>query len=104
MVGAPEINFSPLLFDQSQGASAVTYTTELCTAAFAIQIDKAAESARLSKELEQLDKVIASSEARLANEAFTAKAPAAVIDGARKQLAENQAKREELRRLLAALK
>jgi valyl-tRNA synthetase len=67
-------------------------------------VDKAAESAKLNKELEQLDKVIASSEARLANEAFTSKAPAAVIDGARKQLAENQVKREELRRLLAALK
>lgn len=52
----------------------------------------------------QLNKVIASSEAKLANEAFTSKAPAAVIEGARKQLAENQAKREELKRLLEALK
>jgi len=66
-------------------------------------VDKGAEKIRLTKELEQLDKVIAGSEARLANEAFTSKAPPKVIEGARAQLAENQAKRDELRRLLAAL-
>ena len=66
-------------------------------------VDKTAERGRLSKELEQLGKVIAGSEARLANEAFTSKAPTNVIEGARQQLAENQAKCKELRRLLAAL-
>jgi valyl-tRNA synthetase len=66
-------------------------------------VDKGAERVRLGKELANLDKVIASSEARLANEAFTSKAPANVIEGAKKQLAENQAKREELKRLLTAL-
>jgi valyl-tRNA synthetase len=40
----------------------------------------------------------------LSNESFTSKAPANVIEGARKQLAENHAKRDELRRLLDALK
>jgi len=69
-----------------------------------VAVDKEAECSRIGKELMQLNKVIASSEAKLANEAFTSKAPAAVIEGARKQLAENQAKREELKRLLEALK
>jgi valyl-tRNA synthetase len=68
-----------------------------------IQIDPAAERIRLSKELEQLRKHIAGSEGRLSNEAFVSKAPPAVIDGARKQLADLQAKAAEIERLLAAL-
>ena len=41
--------------------------------------------------------------ARLANEAFVSKAPPAVLDGARQQLAEQTAKQAELERLLKAL-
>jgi valyl-tRNA synthetase len=67
-------------------------------------IDKSAERSRLSKELEKLDQHIAGQEAKLANEAFTSKAPAKVVEGARAQLVENLAKREELRRLLENLK
>jgi valyl-tRNA synthetase len=66
-------------------------------------VDVGAERARLTKELDALAKHIAGTEARLANKAFTDKAPAAVIEGARKQLAEQQAKRAELERLLKAL-
>ena len=47
--------------------------------------------------------IVAGTEARLNNEAFTSKAPPAVLEGARKQLADQQAKRAELERLLAAL-
>jgi len=65
--------------------------------------DPAAEKARLNKELETLAKHIAGTEARLANKAFTDKAPAAVLEGARKQLADQQARQAELQRLLAAL-
>ncbi len=46
---------------------------------------------------------MASTEARLANESFTAKAPAEVIDGARRQLAGTQAKLEETKKAFAAL-
>ena len=42
-------------------------------------------------------------EARLANQAFVSKAPPAVLEGARRQLAEQQAKRAELERLLKGL-
>ncbi|MFM1749245.1 MAG: hypothetical protein RLZZ188_2911 [Verrucomicrobiota bacterium] len=66
-------------------------------------VDAGAEKARLSKELEQLAKHIAGTEARLSNEAFVSKAPPAVLAGARKQLADQQAKRAELERLLKAL-
>jgi valyl-tRNA synthetase len=68
-----------------------------------VKIDAGAERARLAKELEQVVKHVAGTEARLSNEAFTSKAPPAVLEGARKQLAEQKAKRVELERLLAAL-
>jgi len=68
-----------------------------------VKVDSASEKVRLSKELEQLSKHIAGTEARLANVAFTSKAPPAVLEGARKQLADQQTKRTELERLLKAL-
>jgi len=66
-------------------------------------VDAAAEKQRLSKELEKLKQHIAGTQARLGNKAFTDKAPPAVIEGARKQLADQQAKQAELERLLASL-
>jgi len=65
--------------------------------------DPAVEKARLTKEIEALAKHITGTEARLANVAFVSKAPPAVLDGARKQLAELQAKKTENERLLAGL-
>jgi valyl-tRNA synthetase len=65
--------------------------------------DPAAEKARLQKEIETLAKHIAGTEARLSNEAFVSKAPPAVLEGAKKQLADLQAKKAENERLLAAL-
>ncbi|MGH8020407.1 MAG: class I tRNA ligase family protein, partial [Opitutaceae bacterium] len=69
----------------------------------ASSLDLTAERERLTKELEKVEKAIAATQVRLANEPFTAKAPPNVIEGARKQLAENESRREETRRLLAAL-
>jgi len=69
----------------------------------ASSVDAGAEKIRLAKELEKLTQHIAGTEARLSNPTFVGKAPPAVIEGARKQLAELQAKRAEMERLLAAL-
>jgi valyl-tRNA synthetase len=69
----------------------------------AASMDIAGEKQRLVKELEALSKHIAGTEARLANSAFTSKAPPDVLAGARRQLAEQQAKQVELRRLLESL-
>jgi valyl-tRNA synthetase len=66
-------------------------------------VDPAAEKVRLTKEIDALAKHIAATEARLANKAFTDKAPPAVIAGAQRQLAEQKAKHAELTRLLQAL-
>ena len=68
-----------------------------------LQGDPVAEKARLAKEIETITKHIAGTAARLSNDAFVSKAPPAVLDGARKQLADQQAKKIELERLLAAL-
>ena len=66
-------------------------------------IDKGADTAKLAKRREELAKLIGGSKAKLGNEAFVSKAPPAVLEGARKQLADQQAKRAELERLLQAL-
>ena len=66
-------------------------------------IDVEAEQARLEKEIAKLENIVSSTEARLANENFTAKAPPDVIEGARRQLADTQAKLEETQKALDAL-
>ena len=68
-----------------------------------IEVDPAAERARLTKELAQIQKHIAGTKGRLSNKAFVDKAPPAVIDGAKQQLADLEAKAEEVDRLLKAL-
>jgi valyl-tRNA synthetase len=52
------------------------------------KIDVAAERERLKKELEKVDKPLASSQARFNDEQFLKKAPPQVVDGLRKQVEE----------------
>ncbi len=66
-------------------------------------VDVGAEKTRLGKELEKVEKAVSAGEARLTNEAFVSKAPPQILDGARKQLDEARARRDELKRMLAAL-
>jgi valyl-tRNA synthetase len=58
---------------------------------------------RLRKEIEQLDKVIASSQRQLGSEAFTSKAPPHVIEGIRTKLADYEAQRAKSQEALATL-
>ena len=67
------------------------------------KIDVAAERQRLTKELEQIEKEIANGTRQLANEQFLAKAPAKVVEGMRKRLAELQVLREKIRNSLDEL-
>lgn len=53
-----------------------------------VEIDVAAEKARLSKEAARLDGEITKANAKLGNEAFVAKAPPAVIDQEKKRVAD----------------
>jgi len=99
MIGADEI----VRQDNIAGAPAVVTLLGTLALDLAANLDVGAEKARLTKELESLNKHTAGTETRLSNKAFTDKAPLAVIAGARKQLAEQVVKRDELARLLQAL-
>ncbi|WP_448592571.1 valine--tRNA ligase [Thermoflexus hugenholtzii] len=59
-------------------------------------VDRAAERARLERELEDLEARIAKTEALLASE-FSVRAPAAVVEKERRKLEELKARREQLR-------
>jgi valyl-tRNA synthetase len=96
MAGAAEIGRR----DDFEGMAAAVTPLGTLGLDLAASIDVGADRQRLTKELEALIKHIASTEARLANQAFVSKAPPAVLEGARRQLAEQQAKRAELERLL----
>jgi valyl-tRNA synthetase len=89
--------------DDIEGAPAVVTPLGTLGLDLASAIDAAAERPRLARELAALAGHIAGTEARLANPAFVGKAPPAVLEGARRQLAELHAKRSELERLLASL-
>jgi len=67
------------------------------------KIDVAAERARLTKELEQVEKEMANGQRQLGNEQFLAKAPAKVVDGMRKRLTELEGLREKIRNSLEQL-
>jgi len=54
------------------------------------KVDVAAETERLTKEIAKLEKNLSAADRQLGNEAFIAKAPAAVVDGLKKQQAENR--------------
>jgi valyl-tRNA synthetase len=66
-------------------------------------IDVKAEVERLQKELERLDKGIIAGESKLKNEKFLSSAPANVVEGARKQLEETQARKAEIEKVLRGL-
>ena len=66
-------------------------------------IDVAAERERLTKDIAKLEKQNASDEQKLSDPAFTAKAPANIVEGKRKQLAENRLLLEKAKAALAAL-
>ena len=68
-----------------------------------MEIDVAAEKARLTKEATRLEGEIAKANGKLANEAFVAKAPAAVLEQERKRVADFGATLAKVRDQLARL-
>ena len=79
---------------------AVVGTTRLC---LHMEIDKAAERARIGKEIARIEGEILKVNGKLGNEAFVAKAPPAVIEQERKRLADFTAMLERLREQLRRL-
>ena len=62
-----------------------------------VEIDRAAEIARLTKEIERLDAEIARQNAKLGNESFVAKAPADVVAQFKQRVADFSATMSRLR-------
>jgi valyl-tRNA synthetase len=67
-------------------------------------VDTEAEKARIQKEIETVAPYVASLEKKLSNEQFVNNAPAAVVDGEKKKLAEAREKLEKLQQQMSALK
>ena len=68
-----------------------------------VEIDVAAEKARLGKEAARLQGEIAKANSKLSNEAFCAKAPAAVLEQEKKRVADFSATLERIQEQLARL-
>jgi valyl-tRNA synthetase len=68
-----------------------------------VEIDIAAERERLTKEVERLTQEVSKCNAKLGNESFVAKAPAAVVEQERKRLAEYETTVEKLQAQLLRL-
>ncbi|HEY9174058.1 MAG TPA: hypothetical protein VI136_17390 [Verrucomicrobiae bacterium] len=67
-------------------------------------MDVAAETARLTKELEKIEAEITRGEAKLNNPKFTQIAPQKVLDEQRQRLAEWQSKRDHTKSALEMLR
>ena len=62
-----------------------------------VEIDPAAEKERLSKEIKRLEGEIAKAQAKLGNESFVARAPAAVVDQEKQRVTEFTATLERVK-------
>ncbi len=87
---------------QAAGAAPVAVVGEARLCLF-MEIDVAAEKARLAKEAARLQGEIAKAQGKLANEGFVARAPAAVIEQEKQRVAEFGATLEKVQAQLARL-
>jgi valyl-tRNA synthetase len=90
-------------WQQACGHAPVAVVGEARLALF-MQVDVAAETARLGKEAARLQGEIAKANGKLGNEAFVAKAPSAVLEQERKRVADFGAALAKIQAQLAALK
>ena len=88
-----------------QAEGSVTVVTAACRAYLPMDdlVDKKAETARLTKELEGAKKQLATAEAKLQNEKFISKAPQKVIDGVKDNAEKLREKVRGIKEALAAL-
>jgi valyl-tRNA synthetase len=96
------LSFANPPFDSTKGVVRSNKDFELFIA-FDAAIDVPAEIARLRKELDRLEKDIASKTARLADETFRSRAPENIVKGLESTLAERKAELAKVKERLAQL-
>ncbi len=97
-----ELKVSAERLSQSNGAVRSTSLYDL-RIAHSDAVDVAAEKARLKKEIEGLQKAIASKERQLGDETFRSRAPEKIIKGLEATLAQQRIEQDKLRRRLGDL-
>jgi len=100
MARVSEVEFATEALSSSNARSTASFDVAVV---YERQIDVAAESERLTKELAKLEKGLIAAERQLGNEAFMAKAPAHIVDGLRKQAAETKMLYEKAKAALEGL-
>ena len=90
-------------FSQATAAAPVTVVGP-ARLALHVEVDIAQERERLGREIARLETEVGKAQARLGNESFVARAPAAVVEQERGRLAEFSASLERLRAQLSRLK
>jgi len=105
-----EKNLSAVLLDRPSNVETITFVERSLgnlpgarsTSRFDVRaiyekkIDVAAERERLAKELEKIEKQLASAQTRLGDGQFLSKAPAHVVEGLRKQVEEATTLRQKI--------
>ena len=98
-------NLNAINGDAEKDAAAASFLvgTQEYNIPLANSIDVEAEKARINKEIAYLEGFLKSVNAKLSNERFVSKAPAAVIEGERRKQADAETKIATLRAALGAL-
>jgi valyl-tRNA synthetase len=100
MARVSAIEFAPAALSGSNARSTANYDVAVI---YERHIDIPAERERLTKDLAKYEKGLSAAEKQLSNEAFTAKAPAHIIEGLRKQHAETKTLYDKAKSALDAL-
>jgi len=99
-----EVVFVDRLQDEDKPLQAPVQIVGSLKLMLVVTIDVAAETARLGKEIERLQNEITKAKAKLGNESFVARAPAAVVDQEKQRMADFESLLQKVTQQLNQLK